>query len=261
MRKKIQVPYTREALSLVSDVTYAHMPHWYGVTERDLHMSILRPKVLPDEPRPLVVWFCGGAYAVMDWNIHIPDLVYLARAGYIVASVQYRVSGEALYPAPIEDAKAAIRYLRAHAAKYGIDPDRIAVMGESAGAHLACMAGVLHDPSLNVGDYLDVSSRVQAVVEWYGPTMKFAPADDVRGFSWNPTDYIDDTTPPFMILHGNRDQLVPFAQGEEIYDALCSKGVDAEFIELDGATHGDANFIQPEVEALIVDFLDRHLKG
>jgi acetyl esterase/lipase len=249
-------------------------------------LDLIVPQTLPKALRPLVVWLCGGAWLSLDKGAHILELKHLAEAGYIVASVDYRTSNQVHFPGPLEDVKAAIRYLRAHAAIYGIDPDRVAVMGESAGGHLAEMVGVTGDlADFDTGDWLDFSSKVQAVVDWYGPsdftTMRAINSEEgnldaspeyllagtnmkgdpevLRGMS--PVNFVTANTPPFLILHGNADTIVPFSQSEQLYEALEAKNVYAELYEIEGASHADIHFSQPMVQKIIRDFLDEHLKN
>lgn len=127
---------------------------------------------------PCVVWICGGAWIQMDRSAHLAYLSVLAQQGFVVASVEYRTSNEAKFPAPLQDVKAGIRYLRAHADRFNIDPDRIGVMGESAGGYLTCMAALATDPVYDVGENLEYSSAVQAACPWYPPT-------DFRGFQYS----------------------------------------------------------------------------
>jgi acetyl esterase/lipase len=120
-------------------------------------------------PLPLIVWIHGGAFRMGSKQDRIP--AEMLEQGYAIASLNYRLSQHALFPAQIEDCKAAVRWLRAHADTYGIDPSRFASWGESAGGHLAAMLGTAgHERSLDVGEYLEHSSRVQAVLDFFGPT-------------------------------------------------------------------------------------------
>ena len=160
----------RECISLIPDIRFATVPAWFGATKRDLKMDIIAPKCCEGHRRlPAIVWICGGAFHTMDKSVWIPQMVHLAEKGYVVCSVEYRTSNEEPFPAPLEDIKSAIRYLRAHADNYAIDPEKIVAMGESAGGTLAALAGVTGDhPEYDRGDYMDHSSRVQAVVDFYG---------------------------------------------------------------------------------------------
>lgn len=214
-------------------------------------------------PAPAIVYFHGGGWAAgtrrrfgrafRDWN---PTPVErLAAAGFSVATVDYRLSGEAPFPAALDDAKAAVRWVRAAAAEHGIDADRIVAWGESAGGHLAAMVGLT-----GTGD-----ARVNAVVDWYGPTdlpslaaqrladsdanpdapdspeSRFlgAPLPQVPELARtaSPIHHVHPGAPPFHIRHGRADRVVPFAQSETFVAALEAAGVPVEFFPVDGCDH------------------------
>lgn len=231
-------------------------------------------------PYPLVIFFHGGGFSGGDKDAVGPKVAPLLRAGFAVASVNYRLSGEATFPAAAQDAKAAVRHLRARADAYALDRGRFAVWGESAGANLAAIVGttgdrptVLDDPALGNGG---VSDAVQAVVDWYGPidfalresqsraggsdcrTPQIALGDryatgylgsDVdavphRAAEANPTTYVRSASslPAFSIAHGTADCLVPLAQSMLLTDALRAAGNRPDVHVLDGATHADPRF-------------------
>ena len=193
-----------------------------------------------------------------------------------MASVQYRTSNEAKFPAQLCDVKAAIRYLRAHAARYHIDEAHIGVMGESAGGYLTCMAALCDDPAYEVGEYLSYSSKVQAACPWYPPT-------DFRGFLYEneeqcaaspesllmgknamrnprealaccPVSFVTKDAPPFFIIHGKCDKTVPFTQGVELHDELEKAGCDVTLLEIEDADHADIRFFQKEIWQEIIAF-------
>jgi acetyl esterase/lipase len=237
-------------------------------------------------PLPLVVWIHGGGWQSGDKNGG-PALPQVKR-GYAVASINYRLSREAIFPAQIHDCKAAIRWLRAHAKEYNIDPKRIGVWGSSAGGHLVALLGTSADVKELEGDEgnLDQSSRVQAVCDWFGPTdfcqmnahmlagAKLdhdganSPESQLVGgpiqenkdkvAKANPITYVSKDDPPFLITHGDRDVLVPHHQSELLNDALKKAGVDVAFKTVEGAGHG---FGGPEVMKMVEEFFDKHLKA
>ncbi|TCK22223.1 alpha/beta hydrolase [Pseudonocardia endophytica] len=248
-------------------------------------------------PYPLVIFLHGGGFSGGDKSAVGPKVAPLLRAGLAVASVNYRLSGEATFPAAAQDAKAAVRHLRAGAATYGLDPGRFAVWGESAGANLAALVGttgdqptVLDDPALGNGA---VSDAVQAVVDWYGPvdfaqrerqsraggsdcrTPQIARADrhmtgylgaDVdtvprRAAESNPITYLRTAAslPAFSIAHGTADCLVPLAQSTLLVDALRAAGNRPDVHVRDGATHGDPRFDR-ELLAPTIAWLDGVLR-
>jgi acetyl esterase/lipase len=234
-------------------------------------------------PRPLVVYIHGGAFRMGDKTEH-PPLEYLAD-GYALAALNYRLSQHALFPAQIEDCKAAVRWLRAHADTYGLDPDRFAAGGASAGGHLAAMVGTTgHSPEFDVGKHRDVSSRVQAVLDYFGPTdflqmdahrlpggmvhdTPDSPESQLVGgpiqdnpekvARANPITYVTADAPPFLIVHGSDDPLVPHHQSELLAAALREAGVPVTFYTVEGGGHG--GFEDSRVEELTKGFLRTHL--
>jgi len=234
-------------------------------------------------PCPLVVWIHGGAWRAGSKDI-CPARV-LVPFGYAAASVEYRFSQEAAFPAQIEDCKAAIRWLRAHAAQYGIDPAHIGVWGASAGGHLAAMLGVTgHIRDFDVGANLDQSSAVQCVVDYFGPAdfLHYWPpgkgdidgpnsavdqllggtvaAHPARARRASPVYYVTGHEPPFLIFQGDRDPLVPFQQSEELEAVLLKAGDQADLKLIPGAGHGGPAFNSPGVWALTGVFTNRWLR-
>lgn len=271
MRCCIDSPVERPGVALISNVVYTNVPHWFGMTSRPLSLDLLLPKDCENRtPRPLLIWVCGGAFVQMDRGIWLPYLLNYAYAGYAVASVDYRCAGEAQYPGAIQDVRCAVRFLRAHHAQYGIDPDRIALMGESAGGYLACMAA-LGGSRFDTGDWMEVSGDVQAVIDYYGKVGYMDREDDtckcfVRDIPYErmheiePKSFAAPDSPPFLIFHGEKDPLVPIRESEELYEALERQGVEADFYVVNGEKHGTDAFYQPKIERIILDFLDKHLK-
>jgi acetyl esterase/lipase len=246
-----------------------------------------------DKPLPLVVWVHGGGW-IEGSKEGCPALPLVAR-GYIVASINYRLSKQAVYPAQIQDCKGAIRFLRAHARDYHIDPDRVGVWGASAGGHLVALLGTSVDSKElegDVGGNLDQSSRVQAVCDWFGPTdlTQFAEQAVAAGIlkttpgpslimqlfggtlkekhdlvqQANPIAFIDKKTakkiPPFLIMHGDKDTMVPVAQSQLLKDALADAGVSVELQVIHGGGHGGKLFSTPKAAKSIADFFDKNLK-
>jgi acetyl esterase/lipase len=238
----------------------------------------------PGEARPLIVYVHGGAFLAGDKGERVP-IEYLAE-GYVVASINYRLSGDALFPAQIEDCKAAVRWLRANAVTYGLDPNRFAAFGPSAGGHLSAMLGTAGGVrEFEVGEHLDVSSRVQAVVDYFGPTdflqmdahrlpsgqvhdvpdspesrLVGGPIQESRDkvARANPISYVTQGAPPFLIVHGDADPLVPHHQSELLAAALRQAGVPVTFYTVKDGGHGGFN--DPAVPELTRDFLAAHLR-
>lgn len=165
MRETVRIEVTQPNWTACTGVAFSQVDSWFGHTRRDLKLDIIYPED-PERVYPCIVWICGGAWLTMDRSAHLPYLAQLARSGFVVASVEYRTSNEAHFPAQLIDVKSAVRYLRAHAERYRIDPERFGVMGESAGGHLTAMAALADDPAFDVGEYLEYSSKVQAACPW-----------------------------------------------------------------------------------------------
>lgn len=276
MKKRIRIETREQTYSLITGITYGHAPAWYGTTMRQLQMDMIVPKQrLLCEPRPVIVWICGGAFRLMNRAVWMPTLMHYVKEGFSVAAVDYRVSGEAAYPANVQDVKAAIRYLRAHSAELGIDPGRIAVMGESAGGYLAAMAGLAKGAMFEQGDWLEQSSEVQAVVNYYGKVDLEMAGDDpgcdadlrmlMPGASKehlkaaSPVNMVKENAPPFIIFHGENDPLVPIAESEHLYEELTKHGIRADFYIVENEGHGTDAFYQREIQETITAFLKEAL--
>jgi acetyl esterase/lipase len=224
-------------------------------------------------PPPLVVWIHGGGWLFGDRR-YLPETLrpnqlftQAVAAGLALATIDYRLALEAPFPAPLHDAKAAIRYLRAHAGPLGIDASKVGVWGESAGGHLAALVGLTGGMSELEGTVgvLDESSAVDAVVDWYGPhdlelqplvgpapevaatrppEMGTAPEihlagsrDPVALRAASPISYVTESAPPFLLVHGTVDTVVPYEQSVVLADALAAVGVRAELVPIEGADH------------------------
>jgi acetyl esterase/lipase len=251
--------------------------------------SLLLDLYLPqptDKPVPVILYVHGGAW--LGGDKHGGPAIGFSGRGFAVASINYRLSQEAIFPAQINDCKAAVRWLRAHAKFYNLDPARIGAWGDSAGGHLVALLGTsggVAELEGNEGN-LDQSSRVQAVCDWYGPTdlLKFedqakqaglkrgnpanAPESRLIGgplldnkdkaAKANPITYIAKDCPPFLIMHGDKDPLVPVAQSEMLRDALEKAGVEVKLEIIPGAGHG---FGGKAIMATVEDFFDKQLKA
>jgi acetyl esterase/lipase len=249
-----------------SGITYA-----VAVGYRPLQLDLWVPDSAT--PPPLVVWVHGGGFMFGDRR-YLPETLRpnqvfdaLLEAGLAVATIDYRHALEAPFPAQLHDAKAAVRYLRAHADELGISTERIGVAGESAGAHIAALVGLTaHRPDLEgTHGVLDQSSAVDVVVDWYGPAdldamprmalppaiaaklppeMATPPEEHLtRGLEGaaradaSPVTHVTAGAPPFLLVHGTADWLVPYAQSEQLHAALTAAGVDCRLVPVDGAQH------------------------
>jgi acetyl esterase/lipase len=240
-----------------------------------------------DAPLPLLIWIHGGGWQAGSKDGCPPLRGSYIEHGYAVASIGYRLSGHAVFPAQIEDCKSAIRWLRAHAKEYNLDPQRFGVWGSSAGGHLVALTGTSGDvKEFDKGANLDQSSRVQAVCDYYGPTdfsvfvttpgyeshaTASSPEAKLIGGAVsenkdkaarvNPISYVSHDDPPFLIVHGDKDPTVPINQSRLLFDALKTAGVSAHFHTIHGAGHGGPGFAGRNIDEMVAAFFDERLKG
>lgn len=255
-------------------------------------LDIYVPETPADKPLPLIVHIHGGGWRAGN-KFPCPVSATVLK-GYAVASVEYRFSQKAVFPAQIQDCQAAIRWLRAHAKQYHFDTDHLGAVGGSAGGHLSALVGTAGGKKAfpAIGGHLDESDRVQAVIDIYGPadfsTVVQQAADDknVKNiFDFNtpsdpyssligtklddkpkadavsPVHYVSKDSPPFLILHGTHDTLVPYAQSVQLEAALKAQSVPVWLQTLPGSGHGGPAFGKPAVIQLMQAFFDKHLKG
>ena len=248
------------------------------------NMDIYLPKEQKNKYQAIIViygsaWFSNNAKAMASASIGTP----LLNAGYAVISINHRSSTEAIWPAQIQDVKAAIRYVRANAARYDIDPSFIGITGFSSGGHLATFAGVTNgvktltagdvtvDIEGTVGDYLSAGSHVDAVVDWFGPVdmarmsnceapndasspeaVLIGKKDPRHEPDWvkliSPINFVDEDDPEILIIHGDADNVVPHCQSLYLKTAYDRAGVEAIFISVPDGGHGpgcfDAQYFQ-----------------
>lgn len=274
-------------IDALSNVVYSQIRSTRAVLQ--LRMSLLVPRT--SAPKPAVVYFPGGGFTSADFEKFIEMRYALARAGFVVAAAEYRVV-PTKFPALVEDGKAAVRFLRAHAAEYGIDPERIGVLGDSAGGYLVQMLGATSgEMGWDRGDWLDQSSSVQAVASLYGisdllsigkglgearesvhrspavtealllhgPAFDVNPgksifADPQKAREASPIGHIDGSEPPFLLLHGSADTLVSPEQSAELFRLLRERKVDVEYRLYEGADHGGLVWFRDSVIDGVVDW-------
>ena len=269
------------------DISY--IPNGDEAQRLDLYL----PEKLSEHPMPLIVHIHGGGW--MGGSKFPCPVVNMVNRGYAVASVEYRFSQKAVFPAQIQDCQAAIRWLRAHRDEYHIDPDHLGAVGGSAGGHLSALVATSGGKKAfpPIGGNEDQSDRVQCVCNIYGPadfTTVMQQAEDDKNvrniFKFNtpgdpysqligvslvdnkektdavsPIHYVSEDNPPMLILHGTYDALVPYAQSVELQAALKAKGVEVWLQTLPGSGHGGPSFGKPAVIALTQNFFDKYLRG
>jgi acetyl esterase/lipase len=263
--------------TVIKNISYA------SVNGRELKLDLYLPEEV-DKPF-LIIWIHGGAWH-SGTKDNPPD--YLLKSGYALASIEYRLSTEATFPAMIYDIKAAIRFLRSKAKTYGYRTDKIVIWGSSAGGHLAALIGTTNGNSElegNLGNYLNESSSVQAIIDFYGPTNFLtildqstphginvrAPAlalllgkpveqvEDIAKLA-SPVYQVDKSDPPILIMHGDQDNQVPVNQSIELKGVYDEKGLDAELVIVHGAGHSDPVFYAEKYMLIVEKFLKRVLK-
>ncbi|MCI6888371.1 MAG: alpha/beta hydrolase [Lachnospiraceae bacterium] len=308
MRYEIKPGRERKSINFIDNIVYSRQKDLQG-NDMELKMSIMlqngnsemrlasgRDDEGDDRtPKPAILWVPGGGYRGCDKNLMVAEMAFLADAGYVVASMYYRSSAEGHFPDQIIDVKTAVRFLRAHADEYEIDPDHIGIIGRSAGGHLSALAAVNCD-RYDTEEWSGYSSRVQACCDLFGPVdfVKLMESDDYNmkhdpNFRWKTVeethagavlggdpetmkDRCKEFCPPYIltedlcpiqILHGDCDKLVPSEISEDFYRKIVEEGMEdrADLYILKGAGHGTKEFFQPEVKKLIREFFDKHLKA
>ncbi len=248
-------------------------------------------------PHPAIVCLHGGAwkfgkkdhlsktsrYLDVEFGTGRKSLIeWLAGEGYVAVSVGYRLMPKHKFPAPVEDAKTAIRFLRANAAKYDLDPDRVGIVGYSAGGHIASLVGTTSaDAGFDGTLYREHSSKVTCVVDFFGPTdlALFVEAEGVESAIFkpmlgaryrenpelyrkaSPIEHVTKDAPPFLILHGTADILVPIIHSERFHKKLLDAGAKSEMKTLPGQGHGWTGDVAVKTMGMVTTFLEANLKG
>lgn len=262
--------------AIMPDVTYCTMD------SIPLKMDLYFPSQ-GNGPSPVLMYVHGGGWSSGDRKElrGMRDLPIFTEAGYVVVGVDYRLAPQYHFPAMIQDVKCAVRYLRAHAEEYNIDPDRIAAWGLSAGGHLVSLLGLADESAgWDVGEYLDQSSRVQAVISMFGlvdltmlePDSELmqtlfgvSHVDSADLARASAATYISPDDPPFMIVHGDRDWVIPQAQSVNFDARLDAAGVPSQLLLVKNAGHGFIPMGKPlepsvqEVLQLMLSFLNQRL--
>jgi len=260
-----------------TDIEYARVGDL--VLKLDLH----RPQA---ENPPLIVYVHGGAWRAGSKS-DVP-IAPLLEKGFAIASVDYRLSTQAVFPAQIHDLKAAIRFLRARAAEFRLNTEKIAIVGSSAGGHLAALVGVTNGHKMlegRIGDHLDQSSRVDAIVSLYGasnlqsilpqstefgltvriPALKLLLGDvpekkpELAKLA-SPVAQLDKGDPPLLLIHGDADPQMPHEQSQEFTTAYEALKLPVKSITLPGSRHGGEEFYDDERSRLVAAFLNRALR-
>ena len=307
MKGTIDPGFKKKTINLIDNVVYSHVQDLEG-HEMELELSVMlqngnsemRLAMGEDDPRedhtpkPTLIFVPGAGWRGADYNLMLGEMTEFVREGYVVASISYRNSAEGKWPVQIVDVKTAIRFLRAHAEKYEVDPSRIGIFGRSAGGQLSAFAG-MNLPGYDSDEWNGYSSEVQAVIDLFGPVdlqanmdIEIAKFKDPE-FRWHslpethggaliggnpdtiyeraaaasPTNFVNDKMAPIMILHGDNDPIVPAeASSEILYQRIEDAGLAdrCEFYVVKNAGHGTREFFQDSVKELMLRFWNEHLK-
>lgn len=282
-----------------TDIIYAEREpeDWYADSVCcKLKMHILEPVVhagVPEEEKkkekkwPCIVYIQGSAFHKQWLWDHISRHIRMAEQGYLVAIVEYRPSEIAPFPAQMQDAKTAVRFLKKYSEKYHIDTEHMAIAGDSSGGHTALLAGFTGDEGPDTDLYGEYSASVNCIIDLYGPTVfslmnyyessqnHYAP-DSPEGFEIGqknvlenleladqtiPMNYLSEEkdTPPLLIIHGGRDMLVPFNQSCQLYEYMRKLGKKVTFYKIQDGNHGCLGFDNDQVLEIILDFLKEHI--
>lgn len=293
--KVLNVTPTKTEVSYIPDIVYSQVPS-RGFQNISLQMDILQPKT--EAKKPAILFVTGGGFINANRANGLQLREKLADAGYVVASINYRVAPTATFPQPLEDVKSAIRYLKANADKFGIDARRVGIVGGSAGGYLSAMTGTTSGTNtFDKGDNLNFDSTVRCAVDLYGisdPTKIGAdfPADVQKKHQsagatealWvngspvfggkdggiladkeaaekaNPIHYISKSSAPMLLMHGTADTVVSPSQTDLLYQALQQKGIESERYVIPHAQHGGVYWVQDNVIDVITAFFNKHLK-
>ncbi len=261
--KILDVTLKKSKVYSIPNVVYAREDH-----NQTLLMNLLQP--VSSTPTPAVIFATGGGFVSTDQSRFIQPRMFLAEHGFFVASISYRVMPRGKFPAPVEDLKSAIRFLKAHAKDCNIDPEKISLVGTSAGGFLAAFCAVTNDSNkFDRGLNLDQSSKIRSVVDIYGVSdLKLFDVDkfpDARGFVTEDnideadlTKYVSKNAAPMLLFHGLADEIVPPVHANNLYKALSEAGATVEKYLIPNANHADAYFVQDEVCELMLEFLNRY---
>lgn len=252
----------------------------YSRAGEKTELDLARPKAA-GPPRAAIVAIHGGGFRAGRRESYLPLILKLAERGYVAATIDYRLSPKHQFPSHLEDAKAAVRFLRANAAKYNVDPDRIGAVGGSAGGHLVLMLGLTEGVKEfeGYGPNLDQSSRVQCVVNYYGPTDftksygKSVDAAEVLPLflggdleheetahrKASPLNWVSPNAAPVLSIHGTKDRYVAYEHSVWITERLRAAGVEAELLGLEGADHGFKGADAAKAENAMFAWFDKHL--
>lgn len=304
MRTILDPGKARRSINFVDNICFSHVTDLEG-KPLPLYMSLMlqngnsemrladgRDDEVSEGKQPVIVWINGAGWRDCDKNLMSAEMHFLAENGFAVAFIDYRSSREGHFPSQLIDCKTAVRFLRAHAEEYGLDPDRIGTIGRSAGGHLSSFMAMNLD-GCDSEEWAGFSSKISAAVNFFGPvdlvTLYDRTAEQIKvpGYRWSrmeethegallggdmntlrqraeaasPISYINEGMCPITIFHGDQDPLVPLEISESFYSALVAAGHEskADLYILKNGGHGTREFFQASTKAVITDFFKKHL--
>ncbi len=307
MKKTIDPGHLKKTLTLIDNIVYSTKNDMEG-NSLELKMSILfqngnselKSIINEDDyredhkPKPALLWIPGGGWRGADKNLMLGEMTKFANAGYVVASMYYRSSGEGHFPAQLIDVKTAIRFLRAKAEQYEIDPKHIGVFGRSAGGHLAAMAA-MNLSGYDNGEWDEYSSEVQACCDMFGPAdlaalmkveekkfknphFRWHTIEETNGGALvggepktmkdrsalaSPVNFVNKNMCPIQIFHGDSDPIVPIEVSSDLlYEKIKNAGLEdyVEYYVVKRGGHGSGEFFQDSVKTLMIHFFDKYLR-
>jgi acetyl esterase/lipase len=297
-------PYTREnfpestassrnmkVLNVPADTTqvmYQHNIKYISRDGLDLSLQVILPKATNGK-LPCIVYVQGSAWMKQNVYANLPQLAEFAKRGYVIAIVEYRPTSVAKFPAQLQDAKTAIRFIRQNTQRFHVDTANVFVWGDSSGGHTALMVGLTQDhPELDTKDLNEYPVRVNAVIDFFGPTditqMNMEPStldhvspkspegmllggknvldNKVEAALTNPISYLKKSqkAAPILIMHGSKDRTVPFKQSVLLAEALEKQGYSYQFFQLKNADHGSSEFWTSQTFDIVEEFIKKNLK-
>lgn len=281
MIRNVSVPMDRYDTRLYLNITYSNCCSSTSISQQ-LSLHLICPRGKNNECFPLLIYIGGGGWRTINPERHIPELAFFAERGFVVASIEYRTTATARFPSQIEDVKTAIQFLRQNADRYSIDPTKVFLMGGSAGAYLAAMAGLTGGSDLfqvkHDGCFTDVVSGVVGLYGLYDfsiysdyilhgnindqllPIKLFLKdCDPVGLFVASPTTYVERNDIPFLLLHGLSDSMVNPSQSICFHDRLIEANHPCELLLIENAGHADVQFSQPSIQEKVLSFLEQNI--
>lgn len=275
LQTKKKLPAVPESVAVTRDIEYSRP------NEQPVLLDLYRPKTIQGK-LPVIVWVHGGGWK--NGSKERCPAIGMAENGFAVASINYRLTDQAQWPAQINDCRSAVRWLRTNADQYQLNAEKIGAWGSSAGGHLVALMGTLDAPANE-----KTSSRVQAVCDWFGPsdllTMPYNVVSEKRTAEQVANSngakllgkpvpsvpelakqasaiyQVSDDDPPFLIMHGDQDPGVPPTQSQRLHEKLVAAGCSSKLHFVKGAGHGGKEFQTPEIQKMVLEFFKRTLKN